>query len=156
MKKRYLKVTAWIATALSSVLGLVGCGGSFFGGDEPEPMVEYGVPSATFTLKATVKHQGTPVEGIRIEVLDSNRPELNLAEQTTDAEGKATVKATIFPREGYQKYRVTDIDGAKNGSYQSQVDSVLISRKDLEGKSEGWHEGNLTKSVEIELKEQKN
>lgn len=146
MKKSYIRVSAWLASSCASLLGFFGC-------DVVGPGVEeYGTPYVSFSLKAEVKGNNQPIEGVLVEVLPDNGV-WNSDQQKTDAQGGATVTGKMNHEEKYLKYRVADVDGGENGCWKEKVDSVWISLDDIKktGKESRWENGRMVKSVQVEL-----
>lgn len=146
MKRNIIKISALLATAISSLFSFFGCKGS-----SREVPLEYGTPWAEFSLKARVSHRGKAIEGLQVEILDNRNHQQVAAKTSTNAQGEATLKTSIFPKEGYQYYRVTDVDGDKNGTWKDKIDSVWISSNDFSNPSGHWNQGMVEKSVTIEI-----
>jgi putative lipoprotein (rSAM/lipoprotein system) len=159
-----IKVVNWMLAGLLGLLGFSAC-------DDVGP-VEYGVPSADYTVKGSVvnKANGKPIEGIRVNVISPYSgigvmygvfptPYSPKSAVITNAKGefKLTDRVTIeeknyaFP----VSVAITDIDGEKNGSFAS--DTLYIDFKDAvrTGKQKGWYDGEYVATVKVELKEKK-
>lgn len=137
--------------------------------DEPqakprEPQVTvYGVPTVDFALKGkVVNSKGKPVEGVKVMLLNSDIDPQNIPDtpewqmrlrkvsDTTDAQGSFEVSTTDRPWEKLN-VMVQDIDGKKNGSYESQLIEVEFGdAKPSNRPMKDWHLG--TREAEITIK----
>lgn len=137
--------------------------------DEPqaqprEPQVTvYGVPTVDFAVKGRVINaNGKPVEGVQVMLLNSDidpqniptTPEwqqrLKSVSDTTDVQGTFELTTTDRPWEK-MNVMVRDIDGKKNGTYESQLIEVEFGEaKPGNRPMNGWHQG--TREAEITIK----
>ena len=158
INRAFIKGTNWALAGLISILGFSGC-------NEDK---EYGSPTADYTVKGTVvnKADGKPIEGIRVgyssafvSVVEYGvmpAPYTPKASVTTDAKGEFTLTENTFPIQDQTiPVYVDDIDGEKNGSFQSDTLKVDFKNAKQTKKSKSWYEGEFTVSVNVELNEVK-
>lgn len=177
MKIRFLKVKNWLLVTAMGALGLSACHSSKNvaqgGSDEPqiddnkprnEVALMYGVPTMDFVVKGRViDAQGKPVEGMQVVLLNSSidiDPEhmmednknvqsyLHEVADTTNAQGEFRTHVTDVPQET-QRLMIRDVDGQKNGHYESQMLEVRFTAEDQKGERQGWHQGSREKDVDI-------
>lgn len=147
MKKAALKTYGKIVgILLSFVTFLTGCDWPF----SPEPVAEYGVPSADYVIKGKVTSSATekPIKNIRVVIPGIKYPFLGLDTTYTDANGEYEVKYGDFPILSEQ-YKVvfSDIDGANNdGQFRSDTLKVSFSASDQVKKGSGWYSGIFQKT----------
>ncbi|MDR2468913.1 MAG: radical SAM-associated putative lipoprotein [Tannerella sp.] len=156
--KMLLKQTNWLVAALLTLLGFSGCHKA-----DDETMVEYGVPSARYTVKGKVvgKSTGKPVKGIRVgyisgAVLMYGVPPSEYkprAVTQTDNRGEFKLTEKTFPSDEAVPVYVEDIDGTENGLYESETLTVSFKNAERTGKPDKWYEGEYTVTVLVELKE---
>jgi len=192
MKIKYLKLKNWLLMSLMGLLGVTGCKStnqaassqpSETNGDEPvvtemkkRPIEEdrgqvalmYGVPTMSYHVKGqVVNHQGKPVKGIQVVMLNRNigntpnnpgedDPEveeyLKIYADTTKNDGTFDIRAKDFPSE-YMRVFVRDVDGPSNGNYQNDVINLEFTRDEIKAESKGWNKGVAEKEgVTIKLK----
>ena len=183
MKIRFLKLKDWLLMSVMGLLGMTACHSAKEvsaqpaeekDGDEVEvtPRNEmalmYGVPTMDFVLKGRVIDvEGNGVSGMQV-VLVSDRVGItpdamhddNEAVQayiresgdTTDANGYFECHMSDFPKD-VQHVIVRDVDGKKNGSYQSQMVEVNFGSAKVDGERKGWYNGKRTLDVDITVKE---
>ena len=117
-----------------------------FASCEKAPNAMYGVPSATFKVIGTVTNESNlPIEGIRV-ILNSDTT-------LTDASGNYLVGVTEFPGDKSLNVTFKDIDGASNGSYIQKDSTVNFVDNEYQNGS-GWNSGEVSKTVDIKLKEE--
>ena len=157
MKKLTKRVAALLSIGSAAFLGLFHTSCDRLGGGG---RVEYGSPYVEYEVKAKVQSpEGKPIEGIEVTLLEK----LNYAEdgfvsctktQQTDANGVAQIfdDASAFGR-NMLYVRAVDVDGAKNGRWETKVDSVAITPADIhKDKSKGhWYEGTIKKEVTLTM-----
>ncbi len=151
------------------LIGLLGFG-SCESGDTP---VEYGVPTARFTIKGKVTDPaGNPVRGIRIMPVEYwihqvptewfipdeeyiHQPFYNPAAVFTDEAGTYSIRNDCFDYMPFHVvYRAEDIDGAENGgAFAPQEADVEITSADRTAQS-GWITDYTKEAAPIVLKEQ--
>ncbi len=138
---------------------------------QPDPreraVLMYGVPTMDFVLKGRViDAQGNPVSGMQVVLVngtvditpdnmqDDNefvRDYINSAGDTTNAEGVFECQMRDVPNE-MQHVIVRDVDGSKNGEYESQMLEVNFSEGEAAGTRRGWYMGIRIKDVDITVK----
>lgn len=134
---------------------------------EPQVTV-YGVPTVDFAVKGKVLDgRGRPVKGAQVLLINSEIDPDNLPEtaywqerlremsDTTDAQGNFEVKTTDRP---WEKVRVMvrDIDGKKNGSYDSQLVDVEFGEPESGDRAMNkWRLGVKKGEVTVKLKPKK-
>lgn len=188
MKIKYLKLKNWLLVSLMSVLGFTACKTSKPAASndqkeseqseqiEKKPIREdrgqvalmYGVPTMSYHVKGhVVNHQGKPVKGIQVVMLNRNMgntpnnpgeddPEIEdymrIYADTTKNDGTFDIRAKDFPSE-YMRVFVRDVDGPSNGNYQNDVINLEFSRDEIKAESKGWNKGVAEKEgVTIKLK----
>lgn len=188
MKIKYLKLKNWLLVSLMSVLGFTACKSSkpAATGDQKESeqseqiekkpirddrgqaALMYGVPTMSYHVKGqVVNHQGKPVKGIQVVMLNRNmgntpnnpgeeNPEIEdymkIYADTTKNDGTFDIKAKDFPSE-YMRVFVRDVDGPSNGNYQNDVINLEFTRDEIKAESKGWNKGVAEKDgVTIKLK----
>lgn len=158
MKKIYrplLKVTNWVLS------GLVGLLGFSFTACEKNDMVEYGCPSATYTVKGKVTNtDGKPINGIEINVrTDFDRGGLTKTVPwqpcRSDQEGNYTMMVSTTGASDFMLY-ASDVDGENNGGL-FQTDSILVrgSKITLVDGDKHWYQGHGEATANFTLKEEK-
>ena len=153
--KKLLKQTNWLLAALLTLLGFAGC-------DKTET-VEYGVPSADYTVKGKVvnKSTGKPVKGILVGYAPLSmlmygvppaeyRPK---ASTQTDRNGEFKLTEKIITSEEPVRLNVADVDGTENGLYMSETLTVDFKDAEHTGKPKCWYNGEYTVTVLVELEE---
>ena len=138
---------------------------------QPDPreraVLMYGVPTMDFVLKGRViDAQGNPVSGMQVVLVngtvditpdnmqDDNefvRDYINSAGDTTNAEGVFECQMRDVPNE-MQHVIVRDVDGSKNGEYESQMLEVNFAEGEAAGTRRGWYMGTRIKDVDITVK----
>ncbi|MDR2919213.1 MAG: radical SAM-associated putative lipoprotein [Tannerella sp.] len=156
-KRRLIKGTNWALAGLLSLLGFTRCG-------LINPADEYGTPWSSYAIKGAVtdKVTGEPVKDIEVKIAipDSITPyyseELKNSWKTT-TNGEGEFKLSDTPESYLQEIPIvaSDIDGAKNGLYQS--DTIYVDYKGAiqTEKGKGWYNGEFTKTIQIQLEEEK-
>ena len=188
MKIKYLKLKNWLLVSLMSVLGFTACKSSKpaatsdqkeseqseqiekkpIRDDRGQAALMYGVPTMSYHVKGQlVNHQGKPVKGIQVVMLNRNmgntpnnpgeeNPEIEdymkIYADTTKNDGTFDIKAKDFPSE-YMRVFVRDVDGPSNGNYQNDVINLEFTRDEIKAESNGWNKGVAEKEgVTIKLK----
>lgn len=188
MKIKYLKLKNWLLVSLMSVLGFTACKSSKpaatsdqkeseqseqiekkpIRDDRGQAALMYGVPTMSYHVKGqVVNHQGKPVKGIQVVMLNRNmgntpnnpgeeNPEIEdymkIYADTTKNDGSFDIKAKDFPSE-YMRVFVRDVDGPSNGNYQNDVINLEFTRDEIKAESKGWNKGVAEKEgVTIKLK----
>jgi len=157
-RRAFIKKMNW---GLAGIIGMLG-----FGGCGKIGINEYGTPHADFTVKGTVvnKANGKPIEGIRVgySCASCPMPEYGViptpykpkAHVLTNAKGEFKLTDSFFPEKNLKlPVNVEDIDGEKNGSFQSQYLQVDFSNAVHSGKPTNWYEGEYTLNINVGLTE---
>jgi putative lipoprotein (rSAM/lipoprotein system) len=159
-----------INLALAGVLSLLG----FVGCENNHGLYEYGSPYTDYTVKGVVVNKATkkPIEGIwvgyspeptaitmygvqptqyipKAHVLTNNKGEFKLTDRSFSMEFQLEDGKKIVP------LYVEDIDGEKNGLFQSEQIMVDFSEVKLSGKPKSWYQGEYAVSLNVELTESK-
>ena len=161
VKKLLIKSTNWMLAGLIGLFGFAGCQDS-----EKENRVEYGVPSADFTVKGAVVNEadGKPIAGIRVgyspaewnEDAYGPKPEYYWDIETfviTNANGAFTLTNREYRGFGIIPVYVEDIDGEENGLFQPKKVDVNFKGAVQSGKPSGWYSGVYTVTTTIQLAE---
>ena len=167
INRTFIKGTNW---ALAGLLGLLG-----FSNCVKEPLYEYGTPHADYTVKGTVvnKATGKPIEGIRVAYGPEPTPVPMYGVIYTpfqpkdyvisDAKGEFKLTDSSYNVNYYLtnandqiSVYVDDIDGEKNGLFQSEILQVDFSNATQTKKASGWYSGEFTVTENVQLTEIKN
>lgn len=141
MKKSLTPGINTLLAALLTLLGFSNCA---------EPLVEYGVPNADYTIKGTVvdKTNAKPVKGIRIGFSPGfsepilmygvmPQPYRSIKADTTDMSGAYKLSDNFSAGEiqdNIVPVYVQDIDGAENGLYNDTILNVDFENANHTGK----------------------
>ena len=149
---------------LAGIMGMLG-----FSGCEKIGTKEYGTPHADYTVKGAVfnKTTGKPIEGIRVgygcescpvpEYGVRPTPYVLKSHVLTNAKGEFKLTDSFFPEKNQTlPVSVEDVDGEKNGLFQSEYLQVDFSKAEHSGKQKSWYKGEYTVTVNVELNEIKN
>ena len=155
---------------LAGIISLLGFAGCDIVGVE-----EYGTPHADYTVKGSVvnKATGKPIEGIRVQYASEPKAQLMYgtiptpytpkASVLTNAKGEFKLTHRFYAGDWQMidnvpilPVAVDDIDGEKNGLFQSEYIQVDFSEAKRSGKSKSWYNGEYTVNVDVELTEIKN
>ena len=144
---------------LLALLGIGGCTSEDIF-NEREMMAMYGTPTATFSVKGTVKDEkGKPISNLQVilgqryynsasVIYDVNYVPIDTL--TTDANGVYQMSKTRFPVINLQ-VDVNDIDGEAGGG-QFESSTYIINDIKYEG-GDGWYRGKADVKVpDIKLK----
>ena len=135
MKKLTKRVASLLSIGSAAFLGLfhTSCSSIWGGG-----RVEYGSPYVEYEVKAKVQTpEGKPIEGIEVTLLKkSDYSDRDLVPwsriERTNAAGLAYVHDGLSGFGGAMLYvRAVDVDGVKNGRWETKVDSVAITPSDI-------------------------
>lgn len=126
------------------------------GDDNGGGMVMYGVIRTSFVVKGKVTDTaGKPIEGIRVVL----RPALeeyytHTPNDTLYTSSAGTFVTNDWPEDlpGGYVVEAKDVDGAENGSYKSAERMINFGP---ERSDYGWEEGRMVKTVDFQLKEDK-
>ena len=135
MKKLTKRVASLLSIGSTAFLGLfhTSCSSIWGGG-----RVEYGCPYMEYEVKAKVQTpEGKPIEGIEVTLLEKlDYPNGDLMPWSIIERTNAAGVAQIFDgASGFGRnmlyVRAVDVDGAKNGRWETKVDSVAITPSDI-------------------------
>lgn len=144
IKKGFFRGYNALIAALLSLLGFTtACEQSV---DEyGAPMPEYGVPSATFIVKGTVK------SSVNTESIPNIKVKMGYDSTQTDVQGRYEVSTRSVA--GDQTFQVTfeDIDGAENGAFADADTNVVFEDPQFTGGDGNWDQGQAQKEVNIRL-----
>ena len=153
MKKRLLIRYGKLLSLMLAILGFSGCSDD---GDEEGGglMLMYGTPPAHFQVKGRIVSSGnwSPVKEIRAVLYDSSVYEgeehIHSADTVyTDSNGRFTMKiGTWIENRKDLKVVFQDVDGEKNGVFESKEATVTFKRSDLKGGS-GMYPGSAEKDL---------
>ena len=154
MKKLTKRVASLLCVGSAALLGLfhTSCDRTG-GGGKYGPYVDYDVTAKVQTP------EGKPIEGLEVTLLKrSENSEGDFVPwsriERTNAAGVAQIfdDASAFGR-NMLYVRAVDADGAKNGRWETKVDSVAITPADIyKDKSKGrWYEGTIKKEVTLTM-----
>lgn len=136
---------------------------------DPEPVdpyvTVYGVPTVEFAVKGkVVDSQGKPISGIQVTLINSDIDPDNLPDNeyweyrlremadTTDAQGNFECRTTDGPWENV-RVMVRDIDGKKNGLFETKVEDVEFDETNYNRKTgNNWRMGERNAEVTIKMK----
>ena len=168
INRAFIRGANWALAGLIGLLGFTNC-------ENKENLVEYGTPNADYTVKGKVvnKSTGKAIEGIRV----AYNPEVYVGTMygvppapykpknyvITNAKGeyKLTEKLSISEIQYIGNFPllpvyVEDIDGEKNGLFQSETLQVDFKSAEKTGKPKGWYDGEFTVTLNVELTEIEN
>lgn len=159
IRKSFIRGINLVLATLLTLLGFSKC---------TEPMVEYGVPNADYTVKGIVvdKSDKKPIKGIRIgfsrvypePVLMYGvmpQPYRSIKADTTDINGAYKLSDNFSVGEiedNILTVYVQDIDGAENGAFNDTILNVDFENAKKTGKSTNWYEGEYSLDVNIQLR----
>jgi putative lipoprotein (rSAM/lipoprotein system) len=144
----------WALAGLIGILGFASC--------EKIGAKEYASPHADYTVKGKVVNKATkkPIEGIRVSYIwaaakygvipTSYQPKASV---TTNAKGEFKITESFSPNQTILPVSVEDIDGEKNGSFQSETLEVDFKNATHSGKRKSWYHGEYTVTQNIEMTE---
>jgi len=146
MKKIFrplIKGTNWALAGILTMLGFSGC--EFYG------PVEYGSPSANYTVKGKVvnKADGKAIKGIRIGYESATNSSFYLEGTVSDENGEFKLTDQDIYKNKIPVY-FDDIDGELNGSFASDTVEIDFSKVYPVGKK-GWYEGEYIVTTTVEL-----
>ena len=135
MKKLTKRVASLLSIGSAAFLGLFHTSCDRLGGGGRE---EYGCPYVEYEVKAKVQTpEGKPIEGLEVTLLKrSENSEGDFVPwsriERTNAAGLAYVHDGLSGFGGAMLYvRAVDVDGVKNGRWETKVDSVAITPSDI-------------------------
>jgi putative lipoprotein (rSAM/lipoprotein system) len=149
MKKIYrplLKGTNWALGGLMALLGFAAAASCI-------PRVEYGSPYADYTIKGKVTNeQGAAIPGIQIEVVKYKIEDYQEVDTVYSQSNGDFVWKRTYDFVYELDIIATDIDGEKNGSYETNMSSVTFKEEDMKG-GKSWYQGKAEKEITIKLEE---
>lgn len=128
MKNRLLKISNAFLAAILALFGINSC----------EDRVEalYGVETSEFEIVGTITNEeSAPIKDIQVV----RHPGFDTA--FTDANGNFRIVNEGF-QGGYVLLLIDDVDGATNGSYQSDTAQVILTRN-----AQGFLGANINKTL---------
>ena len=105
---------------------------------------EYGTPSADFIVNGVVENQASqPIPNIKVVARwDSTY---------TAIDGKFSLKTRSYPDNQNFIFKLSDIDGVANGSYQNKDTTIAFVNNTYTNGDGHWYKGKVEKSVVIKL-----
>jgi putative lipoprotein (rSAM/lipoprotein system) len=161
MKKKFIKCSNWILSGILSILGFSSC---YL---VNPPLLEYGTPSATYTVKGAVvnKANSAPIPGIRVAYYplvwdnDLYGPSPMYGRESnayviTGPAGDFKLSSDFFPSSNNAiTVFAEDIDGEINGLFQSEKFLVSFINAEHSGKTGNWYYGESTVTTTLQLTE---
>ncbi|MBN1118523.1 MAG: radical SAM-associated putative lipoprotein [Bacteroidales bacterium] len=145
MSRKVLKGYNRFIAAIFSILGI----GAGFLGCEPFATA-YGLPTADFKIigKVTAQSTQTAINNIRVELQNDTT--------YTNESGEYEITSSQFPDDTVVfPIKFTDIDGSANGEYQ-EIDTNITFVNPVYKNGDGkWYIGEVTKELNLKLKEDK-
>jgi putative lipoprotein (rSAM/lipoprotein system) len=163
-RRTFIKKINWVLAGILSVLGFAGC--------EKIGIDEYGTPHADYTVKGAVFNKATkkPIAGIQVgyscttcpifmygpppayyrpkaHVLTNAKGEFKLTDRFNIGEYQTEAGSPVLA------VYAEDIDGEKNGQFQTEYLQVNFKDAKHSGKPIKWYEGEYTVTAYIELTE---
>ena len=138
MKKLTKRVGALLSIGCAAFLGLFHTSCHLIGG------VEYGTPYMEYDVKVKVQSpDGKPIEGIEVAVVrkyhteEGDRIVKLVTPVQTNSSGIAQIsQASYSGGFGNKLYvQAVDVDGVKNGSWATKVDSIPLFPADIQSKN---------------------
>ena len=151
MKRKPLSLFAKILSFILLILGFQSCL-SGEGDEEGGEVMMYGTPTATYRVRGTVKASDTnqPVNGIRAVLVELYNGQEGIYSGDTIkvcADGAFDLKVRSGAMNGTNlRLKLTDIDGADNGLYNTKTQDIQFTNPALAG-GEGWDKGTATKEI---------
>ena len=141
VKTNFLNFYNFILVGLLSALGF----SSSCGKIKPDPVAEYGVPSAKFTVNGTIQDKETndPIENIKVSI--------NQKKVAADAQGRYHITENGFGGEMTFNIQFRDEDGTANGEYNDLDTTIEFKNPHFEGGDGHWYEGEASKEFDIKL-----
>lgn len=105
---------------------------------------EYGSPHATFKVLGKINDatNSKPIKGVQV-VFEADTA-------YSDINGNYSVQATNYPTDHSFKIEFNDIDGEKNGSYESLEKLVEFKDAEFTGQ-DGWYSGETSNDLNVNL-----
>lgn len=146
MKVKMLSVYSKILSFFLVLLGFSSCEGL-------DPKDEYGVPTAKFKVKGIIVDESDkPITKIKTVLGKSYSSKLGdrayyVDSVYTDNEGKFELSMEEFPTSQEFLLRVEDVDGDKDGAFESKIETVEFKNPTFTDGS-GWYKGIAEKDVQ--------
>ena len=145
MKKAKIKFYSVYNTIILGLMGLLGLTTSCekLG---PDPVAEYGVPSAKFIVNGNVSNaaDNTAIKNIRVIMRGDT--------SFTDNNGNyKVVEEYGYPGDQKIDIEFTDIDGATNGDFHNLDTLVEFKNAEFTNGDGDWYAGETSKEFNIEL-----
>jgi len=151
MKIKMLTIYTRIISFFLVLLGFSSCDGI-----GPDPVDEYGVPSAKFKVNGKIadaeSEEEKAVKGIKVVIGQAYENETSkhvhyIDSVLTDKDGKFDLSVIEFPTSQKFILKIEDIDGVENGLYETKTEDVEFSDPTFQNGSGNWYEGEATKDV---------
>ena len=139
----WFRFSIWLLNSILLLLGFSSCNGDD-NGDVGEPLLMYGMPYATYSLKGkVVDAQKQPIPDIEVKIKIGRGGDYHsqIAPLKTNSSGEFSFKENLTS-EGKFRLVARDADGAVNGSFKS--DSIDITMDKPSG-GDGWFRGTTSK-----------
>lgn len=150
MKKGNKKMALIMNRIMMSVMALLGfnsCGGD----SQDEISCEYGSPYATYEIKGTVTNEvGEAIADIKIQALSEEGTHPLFEPTLTNSQGKFTISGNTFPVATLNVSAI-DIDGEKNGNYETKDNLITITEDDRIENGKEWYSGKFSKEIAIKM-----
>ena len=143
VKNVWLRCSAWLLNSILLLLGFSSCDNDNNGNGD-EPLLMYGMPYATYSLKGkVVDAQKQPIPDIEVKIKIGNggvyyNP---IASLKTNSSGEFAFKENLTI-DGKFRLVARDVDGTANGSFES--DSIDITMDKPSGGDGSWFQGSAS------------
>lgn len=139
-KTNLLKFYNVILVGLLSALGYASCTKP-----GPDPVAEYGVPSAKYIINGTIqdRESNTPIKDIKVSI--------NQQTVTADAQGKYEITENGSGADMTFNIQFTDEDGPANGEYNDLDTIIEFKNPQFENGDGGWYAGETSEEFDIKL-----
>ena len=140
----WFRFSIWLLNSILLLLGFSSCNGDD-NGDVGEPLLMYGMPYATYSLKGKVDDaQKQPIPDIEVKIKIGRGGDYHsqIAPLKTNSSGEFSFKENLTS-EGKFRLVARDADGAVNGSFKS--DSIDITMDKPSGGDGSWFQGSASK-----------
>ncbi len=145
----------WLGTSVLGILGFASCGGLDPDSDpvlagHNEFICAYGSPTAAYKVSGTVRNSsGNKLGGIQVVSVYGESTWKRTDTTYTDSSGKFSGSMHTYPSDKVQLV-FNDVDGSKNGEYQSQT--VYVTPKKVGDGDGSWFKGTFEVSSSVTLK----
>ena len=164
--KTFRNTLRWLGTSVLGLLGFAACGGldpdadpvlngrnssNVRGGSViNEFLCAYGSPTAAYKVSGTVRNSsGQKLGGIQVVSIYGEQTWMRTDTTYTDASGSFSGTMRTYPSDKVQLV-FNDVDGSKNGEYQSQT--VSVTPKKVGDGDGSWFKGTYEVSASVMLK----